>query len=242
MNIKVDLKIFLFLLLFLVTSQFNIYILLMLFAFIHELGHLAMGLILGFKPKEIKVTPVGMKIEFAIKCEEYNKKILKGNLLGIKREIIALAGPLTNFIIVIIVSILKNIKPELEQISFFSITTINLQDVIYANLLIAIFNLIPIYPLDGGRIIKEILHICIGLGRSEKYTYMISKTMIILLTAISSVVILYIRNISILIIVVYLWILMIIEKRRYDTRRKIRKIQQLQQVANRDLEKNLQIK
>ena len=190
-----------------------------------------MGLILGFKPKEIKVTPVGMKIEFAIKCEEYNKKILKGNLLGIKRVII-----------VIIVSILKNIKPELEQVYFFSITTIDLQDVIYANLLIAIFNLIPIYPLDGGRIVKEILHICIGLGRSEKYTYMISKTMIILLTAISSVVILYIRNISILIIVVYLWILMIIEKRRYDTRRKIRKIQQLQQVANRDLEKNLQIK
>ena len=188
-----------------------------------------MGLILGFKPKEIKVTPVGMKIEFAIKCEEYNKKILKGNLLGIKREIIALAGPLTNFIIVIIVSILKNIKPELEKI-------------IYLNAIIAIFNLIPIYPLDGGRIIKEILHICIGLGKSEKYTYMISKTMIILLTAISSVVILYIRNISILIIVVYLWILMIIEKRRYDTRRKIRKIQQLQQAANRDLEKNLQIK
>ena len=109
-------------------------------------------------------------------------------------------------------------------------------------MLIAIFNLIPIYPLDGGRIIKEILHICIGLRKSEKYTYMISKTMIILLTAISSVAILYIRNISILIIVAYLWILMIIEKRRYDTRRKIRKIQQLQQVANRDLEKNLQIK
>ena len=71
---------------------------------------------------------------------------------------------------------------------------------------------------------------------------MTSKTMIILLTAISSVTILYIRNISILIIVVYLWILMIMEKRRYDTRKKIRKIQQLQQVNNRDLEKNLQIK
>ena len=186
MNIKVDLKIFLFLLLFLVTSQFNIYILLMLFAFIHELGHLAMGLILGFKPKEIKVTPVGMKIEFAIKCEEYNKKILKGNLLGIKREIIALAGPLTNFIIVIIVSILKNIKPELEQISFFSITTINLQDVIYANLLIAIFNLIPIPPFDGSRILYFFLP---AKGREymykiEQYSFII--VLVILVTGIGS--------------------------------------------------------
>ena len=239
---KIDLKIFLFLLLFLITSQFNIYILLMTFAFIHELGHLFAGALLGFKPKEIKITPVGMKIEFAVKCEEYNKKILKGNLLGIKKAIIAIAGPLTNFLIILLSFILKSVNPQLEQIELFYINNINLPNIIYANFLIAIFNLIPMYPLDGGRIIKEILHICIGLKKSETYTYMISKISIILLTVISSIAILYIQNISILIILVYLWGLMIIEKKRHDTKRKIQKIEQLQFKDKVDLQKSLQIK
>lgn len=242
MSIKIDLKIFLFLLLFLITSQFNIYILLMIFAFIHELGHLFAGILLGFKPKEIKITPVGMKIEFAVKCEEYNKKILKGNLLGIKKAIIAIAGPLTNFLIILLSFILKSVNPQLDQIELFHITNINLQNIIYANFLIAIFNLIPMYPLDGGRIIKEILHICIGLKKSETYTYMISKISIILLTVISSIAILYIQNISILIILIYLWGLMIIEKKRHDAKRKIQKIEQLQFKDKADLQKSLQIK
>ena len=40
MQIKIDLKIFLFLLIFVITRQIKIYAILMLFAFVHELGHL----------------------------------------------------------------------------------------------------------------------------------------------------------------------------------------------------------
>ena len=40
MSIKVDLKIFIFLLLFLITNQSAIYLLLLAFAIIHEIGHL----------------------------------------------------------------------------------------------------------------------------------------------------------------------------------------------------------
>ena len=62
MSIKIDLKIFLFLFLFLLTSQFEIYIILFIFAILHELGHLVAGLILKFKPEEIKLTPLGLQI------------------------------------------------------------------------------------------------------------------------------------------------------------------------------------
>lgn len=208
MSIKIDLTIIIFLLLFCITSQIEIYLILMLFACIHELGHLCAGLLLGFKAKEIQISPIGMRIEFKPQCEEYNKKIKKGNTLTIKRGIVALAGPLTNFIIICIIIIAM----KLNETLFLSELCIT---IIYANFLIAIFNLIPIYPLDGGRIIKEILHMIVGLKKSYTYSYKISKITIIILTAISSITILYIQNISIIIILVYLWGLVLLERKKY---------------------------
>lgn len=218
MSIKLDLKIFLFLLLFLITSQINIYILLMIFACIHELSHLLIGVLLGFKIQVIKITPVGLQVSFKIKCEEYNKKILKGNSLGVKKAIIAIAGPTTNFIICILLIILAKLGKVDFQNTFY-------QNIVYVNILIGLFNLIPIYPLDGGRILNEILHIFIGLKKSYKCTYIISKVSIIILTVVSSIAILYLQNISIIIILVYLWGLFIKESKVYYAKKQIENIE-----------------
>ena len=192
MSIKLDLKIFLFLFLFLLTSQLEMYLLLMLFAIIHELGHLAAGLILKFKPEEIKLTPVGLQIQFKVSDEEYKLNNVKS--YTIKKAIIALAGPLTNFIIATIMIAIAQINIDLQYTYMFSL-------IVYSNLLIAMFNLIPIYPMDGGRVVKEILSIIFGKKKAYKITYMISKTVLILLTAAASIAILYIHNIAILIII-----------------------------------------
>lgn len=58
MNIKVDLKIFIFLFLFILTNQSAIYLLLLAFAILHEIGHLIMGICLGLKPQSIKFMPM----------------------------------------------------------------------------------------------------------------------------------------------------------------------------------------
>lgn len=58
MNIKIDFKIFIFILLFLFTNQSTIYLLILTFSLLHELGHLAMGLCLGLKAKMIKIMPM----------------------------------------------------------------------------------------------------------------------------------------------------------------------------------------
>lgn len=214
MSIKIDLSILVFLLLFCITSQLEIYLILMLFAMIHEIGHLCMGLILGFKPQEVEISPIGMRIAFTPQWEEYNHKIKKGNTVAIKRAIVAAAGPMTNFLIICIMIIAMNINESL-LISSMSIT------IIYANFLIGIFNLIPIYPLDGGRILKEIIHITKGLKKSYTYTYKISKVTVIILTMISSIAILYLKNIAILIILAYLWGLVLLERKRYRQRKEI---------------------
>lgn len=214
MKIRIDLKIFIFLIIFIVTKQIEIYGVLMLFAFIHELGHMIAGILLRFKPKSVNIMPFGISVDFNIEYKDYNKKIKKGTLLTLKELIIALMGPITNLIIIIIYLIF--------DITFFGISRTL---VIYANILIGIFNLIPIYPLDGGRILKSTIHIIFGLKEAYEITNLSSYISIIILTAISSIAILYLKNIAILIIIAYLWSLVIIENKKYKTRNYTKKLQ-----------------
>lgn len=210
MRFRIDLKIFIFLIIFYFTKQIEIYAFIMFFAFIHELGHLMAGLIMRMKPEKIELMPFGFSISFKIPVDEYNKKIRKGNMLEIKKVIVAIAGPITNFIIILLIGRL-NID-ELKSII-----------IIYTNFLIMIFNLLPIYPLDGGRVLKGILHIKFGKRKAEKYINLISKITVIIIIGISSILILYIHNIAIFLIDIYLLYLMVKEDSRYKKREYIYK-------------------
>ena len=133
--------------------------------------------------------------------------------MQIKKIWIALAGPITNIMIMFITIIFnKNIE------------TILYQEIIYSNLLIAIFNLLPIYPLDGGRVLKEVIHIMKGRKRAIELTNYISNVSMILLTFTSSIAIYYYKNIAILFIVAYLWCMIFIENKRYNLKKRIYKI------------------
>ena len=208
MRFKIDFKIFLFLILFYFTRQVETYVMILFFAFIHEIGHLLMGLLMGMRPNKIEIKPYGVSISFKIKPKDYNQKILEGNRLQIKKILIAIAGPLTNFIIM-------NIATNLP-IGIFSKMMI-----IYSNLLLIIFNLIPIYPLDGGRILKAFLHILVGKRKAEKYSNNSSFIILIALTFLASIGVYYIKNVSIFIIIMFLWILYIQEDLIYRRRNRI---------------------
>ena len=208
MRFKVDLKIFLFLLIFYFTNQIDAYLLILVFAIIHEMGHLLSGLLLGMKPSKIELKPYGVSISFKIKPDDYNIKILKGNLLEIKKIIVATAGPITNLLIIFIVL-------QLNMNMFLGLK------IIYSNLLVFLFNLIPFYPLDGGRILKGILHIILGKRKSENYTNRISFICLIIFTAIGSIAIFYIQNIAFFIIIICLWIMYVREDIIHKRKNKI---------------------
>ena len=208
MRFRIDLKIFLFIILFCISKQIEIYIIMIIFAFLHEIGHLIAGLILRLKPEKIEIIPVGLTVSFKVDIEGINKKKGNGNMFVIKEIIVAIAGPIVNLFIFIITS-LNAEKSYLNNL------------IMYSNLLIFIFNLIPIYPLDGGRILKGILHIIFGKRTSCKITYEISIISNIILTAICSIAILYYKNIAIFLIVAYVWIILIREINRYNRIKKI---------------------
>ena len=191
MKIRIDLKILICLIIFYFTKQIKIYLIVMLFAFLHELGHIIVGIILKKKIEKIEIMPFGLSAAF---YTDYDDKYY-----NIKEIFVAIAGPISSLIFSILFNYIE--LPGLEK-----------QDAIYANLLILFFNLIPLYPLDGGRIIKGILHIILGSEKSENITNKISNVTIIILTVISSIAVYYYKNIAIFLICIFLWSLALKEK------------------------------
>ena len=216
MRFRIDLKIFLFLIVFYITKQIGIYAIMIGFAILHELGHLFMGLLLGLKPEKIDLIPMGLAVSFKVNISDFNKKKKRGNVEVLKEIFIAIAGPVVNLIILILALIF--IKDEMLK---------NL--IVYANLLIFMFNLLPIYPLDGGRILNGILHIFVGKREAMKLSYNISMIITIIVTAIASIGILYYKNIAIFFIVMYLWVIVLKEAFIY------RKIENLYKEVNNNL-------
>ena len=206
MKFRIDLKIFLFVLLFFITNQIKIYAMIMVFAIIHELGHLLAGILLGMQPDKLEINPFGVSIDFNIKRKDYIRKIKKGNLLELKKILVAFAGPFVNGIIILILCFI-HISPYDKMLMIFS------------NWTLILFNILPIYPLDGGRIVKGILYLLKGKQKAEEYIYHISHITLILLTAIGSIGILFINNIAIFLVIIFLWVLQLREDKIYKNRK-----------------------
>lgn len=167
----------------------------MLFALIHELAHMLTGILLKLKPKTLEIQPFGIGIIFeSFENTEKNKII------------IAMAGPLINILIAL----------------FFSSIDVNVKDIIInCNIILAIFNLLPIYPLDGGRILKALIKMKSTGEIAEKIINKISNILMILITVLSSVLILIYHNIGLVLIVAYLWIIVIKENNKYILKKRI---------------------
>lgn len=143
--------------------------------------------------------PMGFSILFKYPINSWYKEL-----------IVSIAGPITNFAIAGGFIILNHV--------------INNEAIIYANLLIGLFNMLPIVPLDGGRIIKAILKKYYANDISENYIHNISNTIMVLLTVFASIGTFYFKNIAIPIVIIYLWVMVLNENKRYNIKKRMKKI------------------
>lgn len=185
MKIKIDLKIFIFIIFLFFIKKIEYYFLFMLFIILHEIGHLMAGIILGYKPKEIYLNITGISLEF------YNYNIEKKDFAKI---VILMSGPMVN-IILAIVYYYQNIEYQLKT------------EIILINIILVIVNLLPISPLDGGKMLKIILKKIAGYKKGIVLAQYISKILLYSLMIFYSACILYIKNIEIFIFLIYLYIL-----------------------------------
>lgn len=115
-----------------------------------------------------------------------------------------LAGPICNFGLAFIFYLLK-VKIELIQI----------------NLILGVLNILPIMPLDGGRVLKEIIKYFYGNKMASIFMIEVTKFSLIVFSLIYSVAILKFKNIAILFLIIYMWWLYIIEERKIQTLKRV---------------------
>lgn len=120
--------------------------------FIHELGHATAASLLGARLLSIQMLPFG---GVAVIEDQ-------GKLNAWKEIIIALAGPLQNGIMIIILLWLRNVSGlEHDYVNY----------IIQGNAVIALFNLLPILPLDGGKILQSLISLFFSYHRTLVWTF-----------------------------------------------------------------------
>jgi len=108
---------------------------------IHELGHSIVGQFYGLKIRRITLWILGGMAQF--------ESIPKGR--G-REAIMAIAGPITSYLLAGLASLLLAVTP-----SGWGGVRFVLAYLVYMNLVLATFNLIPALPLDGGRVLRSLL-------------------------------------------------------------------------------------
>jgi Zn-dependent protease len=121
---------------------------------LHELGHAVAGMHSGVAAKVIILLPIG-----GITVPDDSKQPLLPPTETWKRDIrIALAGPAINLLVAFVSgAILLGIAPELHLWARPYVHSSNLpRSFVWANVWLAVFNLLPAYPMDGGRILRAV--------------------------------------------------------------------------------------
>jgi Zn-dependent protease len=118
---------------------------LMVCILIHELGHCYAAKFFGYSTDNIILTVLGGMASINGRFD-----------LKAKHEFwITVAGPITNVIIFFIIYFSNTHKMSMLDTSNFYDISFAWQSLAMFNLVMAIFNLAPIYPMDGGRIMRS---------------------------------------------------------------------------------------
>jgi len=128
---------------------------------LHEIGHMIAAALFGKKIYSVRVLPVGLNIDIEKDTDSQWKYIL-----------IYSAGPFINILLSTFFLILS---------SYYYTNSGNMRFFIYVNIYLAVFNLLPVIPLDGGRILNEVLTGWVGLFSAARYTKRTSLVICILL-------------------------------------------------------------
>ncbi|TSD05655.1 MAG: peptidase M50 [Parcubacteria group bacterium Greene0714_7] len=109
----------------------------------------------------------------------YNPYNLKNQRWG--EAMVGAAGPLTNVLIALIFGLILRFSGSLGLSGAFLGICVT---VVYANLVLAIYNLIPIPPLDGSKVLRSILpsNLALAYGRLETSMYALGPVGLIMVS------------------------------------------------------------
>lgn len=114
---------------------------------LHEFGHIAMARRFGVRTPEVILSPIGGLARLERMPDEPRQEFL-----------IALAGPaVTALIVVALWATLSLLGASLSPGAIGRVGMPLLPGLLYVNVSLLVFNLIPAFPMDGGRVLRAML-------------------------------------------------------------------------------------
>ncbi|WP_371060163.1 site-2 protease family protein [Rhodosalinus sp. 5P4] len=124
----------------------------------HEFGHALTARRYGIRTPDITLLPIGGLARLESMPEKPGQEIL-----------VALAGPAVNVAIWAILVVVLGAETDLEKLAQIEHTTEGfLGRLALVNLFIAVFNLLPAFPMDGGRVFRATLSIFMDRVRATR--------------------------------------------------------------------------
>lgn len=146
---------------------------------LHELAHALVAARFGIEAKDIVILPIGG----IASIEKFPGNPAQELAIGV-------AGPLINLLIAAIIYWLMPAGATFFGSPFrygATVGSTSLADLGTVNLLLALFNLIPAFPLDGGRMLRALLGFRINYIRATSIVAQVSKIIAILFIALGIV-------------------------------------------------------
>ena len=154
---------------------FGLYVIILFICVVlHEYGHALMARKYGVKTRDIILSPIGGVARLEKIPEEPYKELL-----------IAIAGPLVNVVIAILLSTLTliifsgGILPSAENLELLKYPSEFIRFVIVMNIALFVFNLIPAFPMDGGRILRSLLAMKWGRVKATRIAAFVGRILAI---------------------------------------------------------------
>ncbi len=133
-------------------------VLLFLCVLLHEFGHIFTARAFGVPTPYVTLLPIGGVAQLERIPEEPGQEFL-----------VAIAGPLVNVVITIVLVVFAGAHLQPAAAAAVDNAQIALVDRLAAvNLFLALFNMIPAFPMDGGRVLRALLASRLGYVRATE--------------------------------------------------------------------------